>query len=87
MITTRKDGTPSEWGFDCGHQQTETIGSCSAAIYKEHGAYHVRAHDHATHTRLMWQTFTDVNDARKAYHDARNLCADRLAYDAYKVAL
>ncbi len=86
MHTTRKDGTPTEYGFDCGHQQTETIGDCTASLYKEHGTYHVRAHDHGTHTRIMWQTFTAIPDARKAYYEARNLCADRLAHDPYKDA-
>lgn len=41
----RADGSPTTYGFRCGHVQRFEIATGAAEIYMEHGCYHVRRFD------------------------------------------
>lgn len=45
-----------------------TSGSIRTTMWKEHGSYHVRTHNHATHVRLVWNVFPTLKDARREFN-------------------
>ncbi len=52
----------------CGYVQREYLyDDATVSLWMEHGVYHVRAHDFETHTRLFWDAFPTLTEARKRY--------------------
>lgn len=66
-----KDGSLSSYAFDCGYQELEDSGEIRTRLYKEHGVYHVRCHDHKNQVRLVWETFGYLKPARRYYNFLR----------------
>lgn len=66
MRTHTANGT-TPYGFDCGYQDTNEHKGVSTRLYREHGTYHVRQHDHVRNERLAWERFERLTDARKRY--------------------
>jgi len=36
-------------------------------LWREHGIYHVRAHNFDSHRRLVWRSFSRVTEARREF--------------------
>ena len=70
----RKNGTPTAYGFACGyHAQRHPEGThlVTVTIWKEHGVFHVRAHDFTDQRRLCWNTFRLVNEAYRHFYSVK----------------
>lgn len=67
MNTHTASGRPTPYGFDCGYQETTEAHDVTVTLYREHGTYHVRAHDHARHERLAWTRYEMIGPARREY--------------------
>jgi hypothetical protein len=51
-------GWLTPYGLACGYIHNHTTPSgISTSFWMEHGAIHVRQHDHRTGTRVLWDTF------------------------------
>ena len=57
----------------CGYVATFHVEALAVTMWHEHGAYHVRAHDHGAGSplgnggRLAWETFRHLSDARRCF--------------------
>jgi len=67
MRTHTASGTPTAYGYDCGYQDVDEWKGITTRLYREHGCYHIRQHDHRTGTRLAWERTTSLTEARDAY--------------------
>jgi hypothetical protein len=56
------------YGFACGYIEELEYNNRRIQLWHEHGTYHVRAHDYNTHTRLFWECFDKLADARRYYN-------------------
>jgi hypothetical protein len=67
-------GMLTGYALACGYMETETIGTVAISLWKEHGAFHVRAHC-KERGRLFWESFRNadggIKAARKRYNRAR----------------
>ena len=73
----RKDGKLTAYALACGYIQREAahLGG-EVTLYHEGACYHVRTWD-VTTGRREWLTFRLLEDARKAYRQARALMRSR----------
>ena len=52
----------------------ETIGPVvTVTLWHEHGAFHVRAHNHADGERISWEVFPTLGKARRCYDRTRTM--------------
>jgi hypothetical protein len=68
-FTLLANGRTSAYGFACGYQDIENVGTIQVSMYQEHGCYHVRSYDHATHQRIAWHSTRELGRARALFHD------------------
>jgi hypothetical protein len=62
---------PTAYEFACGACQVRTLApDFRITLWKEHGTYHVRGHDFSTHTRVFWDSFRTLTEARKRFAEA-----------------
>lgn len=68
-----KTGRLTPYALACGYvEQCESPSAVRLTLWHEGGpCYHVRAHDHANHKRLFWDSFESLSEARKRYDVAR----------------
>lgn len=62
-----KNGDLSAYGLGCGYIQSHNNHGLNVTLWREHGAYHVRAHDFTTGKRMVWEVFGHLGPARKLY--------------------
>lgn len=60
-------GRVTSYGFACGYFEAHRAGGIIVRLWREHGTYHVRAHDFADHGRLAWASFPTLAAARRAF--------------------
>ena len=57
--------------LSCGYVQRTVprslLPSLTITLWREHGTYHVRAHDFKGRGRLFWDSFRTVTEARKRF--------------------
>jgi hypothetical protein len=80
------DGSPSAYGFACGHVQRIELAHGAAEIYREHNCYHVRRFDYRARdngallsTWRVWDSFDvgNLSGARRRFRQfARTLRQD-----------
>jgi predicted metal-dependent hydrolase len=65
----------SAYQLACGGIQTYAKLHQSAKItltlWREHGVYHVRSHNHDSHRRLVWECKRTLTEARRAFGNQR----------------
>jgi hypothetical protein len=62
-----KAGRLTHYALACGYierKETETI---KIDLWHEGSCFHVRAHDFNIHTRIFWESFNTLTNARKFY--------------------
>jgi hypothetical protein len=63
-------GNLTAYAFACGYVQSKSWARISVRLWREHGAYHVRANDTETRARIFWDSFATLTQARKCYAGA-----------------
>jgi hypothetical protein len=63
-----KNGYLTSYGLSCGYIEKYIKDDKQITLWKEHGVYHVRAHDFNTGLRIAWHTTYSLTEARKLYH-------------------
>ena len=58
---------PSAYEFACGGIQSFNAGNLRVTIWREHGVYHVRAHEFDGRGRIDWKAFPTLARARKYF--------------------
>lgn len=76
MITHTEKGRLTDYGLSLGMIERWTgkpveLRMVSLNLWKEHGTYHVRAHDHDCLGRLFWDSFDTLTAARKRFDSAK----------------
>lgn len=66
-----KRGRLTSYGLACGYVETKADGPLVVTLWREHGAYHVRARNERSGRRAFWESFRLLADARKHYAHAR----------------
>jgi hypothetical protein len=73
-----KDGSLTRYALACGYVEKEyhnyPQGRAYTTLYMEHGVYNVRSFDYDNHTRILWESFPYLKDARRRY---REVCSGR----------
>lgn len=64
-------GWLTSYALTCGYIEKHTHNGLQVTLWKEHGVYHVRAHDFNTHMRLFWDVTYSITEARKIYSKAK----------------
>lgn len=57
----------SAYALSCGYLETIDDNGVNTTLWREHGTYHVRKHDHNTGKRIFWESFRKLNDARRRF--------------------
>ena len=63
--------------FNCGYVQQVESPSCTVnqgiqlQMWKEHGVFHVRAHDFSKSERIFWDSFQTMTQATRRYFKAK----------------
>jgi hypothetical protein len=60
-------GWLTPYALACGYVEKRHKGGMSITLWQEHGVYHVRAHSHSLHKRILWQSMPKISDARRLY--------------------
>jgi hypothetical protein len=61
-----ENGWLSEYALDCGYIERIDHNNQWLSLWKE-GCYHVRWHNFETDTRILWESFDTVEEARKFF--------------------
>ncbi len=69
----------SAYSLACGAFERKHYGPVQITLWKEHGTYHVRAHDFENHQRRFWESFRTLKEARKHFDHAEALLVAGLA--------
>jgi hypothetical protein len=70
IMTTLKtaSGQLTRYALSCGYVEfSPTTASTVITLWREHGVYHVRAHNHETGQREAWRVFRTLTAARRFY--------------------
>jgi len=68
MKLKTKNGKLTAYAFACGYVQEKEKNGIMLRLWHEGGPlYHVRAHDFNKHSRLFWESFERLTDARAFY--------------------
>lgn len=68
-----KAGWLTPYGLACGYiEECEPRPGVRLQLWQEHGALHVRAHDHNNHERLFWDCPETLTEARARYSRAKH---------------
>ena len=57
----------SAYALSCGYLQSYSQANLRVTLWREHGVYHVRAHEFDGAGRLDWQAFRTLHKARKHF--------------------
>jgi len=63
-------GYTQRWTCEHGNKPIR-LRNVTLQLWMEHGAYHVRAHDHGKIGRIFWDSFRTLTEARKRYSTAK----------------
>jgi hypothetical protein len=66
-------GRLTAYGLSCGYIERKKLGFISVTLWREHDVYHVRAHDHDTGQRVLWDSFDTLFAARRYYDESESL--------------
>ena len=55
----------------CTMRQNEDHDPLHIELWIEHGAFHVRAHDHELHGRINWSTYDNLTAARYKFAELK----------------
>lgn len=67
-------GRLTAYALGCGYiAQSGSLDGVNTQLWREHGKYHVRQHNHATGKRVVWDVLDTLKEARRVF-DA--LCRD-----------
>ena len=61
----------SAYNLACGYVQRFERGNFTVSLWKEHGVYHVRAHEFDGRGRIAWEVFSTLKPARKAFQSMK----------------
>ncbi len=56
----------------------------SLSLWKEHGVYHLRAHDFALHGRIFWSRHRTLTEARKAWSEGKRTVKAKIRREGLK---
>ena len=59
-----KQGALTDYALSCGYKEVGGSHAVNVELWKEHGTYHVRAHNHELGCRLFWLSFQSLTKAR-----------------------
>lgn len=62
-------GKLTAYALACGYIEKKERGTVQVTLWREHGVYHVRAHDFER-GRIFWDSFITLTDARKRFSAA-----------------
>ena len=67
-----KNGELTSYALACGyvkewHLTRNDVKIVRVSLWREHNAYHVRSHNLATSTRIKWESFYTLNEARREF--------------------
>lgn len=66
-----KKGRLTRYALACGYiERFEEMGN-SVTLWMEHGCIHVRQHSHIHNKRIFWESFENLNEARKRFDQAK----------------
>lgn len=75
-----KAGRLTPYALACGYIETRPLKGfrdASVTLWRECDALHVRAHDHANHERLFWESCVEtLGEARRLFDRAEYVAAD-----------
>lgn len=60
-------GRLTAYALACGYIERKHNGSVQTTLWAEHGVYHVRAHDFEAHSRVFWDSFERLGEARERF--------------------
>ena len=61
-----KAGRLTRYAIHCGYVEKKISGPVETTLWHEGGPlYHVRQHNFETHTRIFWESFETLTEARK----------------------
>lgn len=66
-----KAGRLTPYSFMCGYIEQIDKNNKRVTLWHEHNTYHVRAHDFSNNTRLVWDTYKTLTEARNGYSKAK----------------
>lgn len=71
-LTRTKQGYLRPYALECGYQEKKERNGVETTLWKYAGCYgyHVRQHDFNTHTRIFWETFETLTEARQRFRKA-----------------
>ncbi len=71
MEIKTKSGELSSYGLACGYVERYEKNNVRLTLWKEHNAYHVRKHNFNDGTRIFWDTFNTLTEAKGLYKLAK----------------
>ena len=66
-LTLTSKGWLRPYALACGYVEQRIIGKLHVDLWREHGVYHVRAHEFDGRGRIAWESFSVLQEARKAF--------------------
>ena len=58
-----KNGSLTRYAFSCGYIEQKETDAITLQLYLD-GVWHVKAYDYENHSRLFWECFDKLTDAR-----------------------
>lgn len=62
-----KNGRLKPYALACGYMEEKEAGAVRLQLWADSGVYHVKAFDFAKHSRIFWQCFDTLTQARRFY--------------------
>jgi hypothetical protein len=66
-----KNGELSQYAFYCGYIQQAENDNVRLQLSWDSACWKVYAYDFNSHTRLLWECFYNLTEARKLFHNTR----------------
>jgi hypothetical protein len=57
----------SDYELSCGYVESAMRNKVQVKLWKEHGVYHIRAHDFNSHARIDWKVYPELKQARACF--------------------
>jgi hypothetical protein len=66
-----KAGRLTPYALACGYVERKSVDNVETTLWHEGGpVFHVRKHDFNVHSRIFWESFPKLSDARKCFDKA-----------------
>ena len=69
--------TLTHYELSGGYVQIAESNGTRVTLWKEHGVFHVRAHDFDSGKRIVWKSYRTLTDAREAWRAWKHACITR----------